>query len=96
MAQAIDSLIPSLALPTRAMPLASCVGTAFVPTIYHPTRVAEYLRHERFPRKAKATGEEALAYAARVLWYRQMRAAEKRRRLEAISHPRYAFLEAAE
>ena len=55
------------------------------------TRTAspEYVRWERHPRKTKATPDEAITYAARVIWYRQMRAAEKRRRLEAISHPRY-------
>ena len=66
------------------MPVACRVGNAFVPVIFHPDRGPE-----RLPRKAKATPDEALAYAARVLWYRQMRAAEKRRRLEAISHPRH-------
>lgn len=75
-------------------PLAQASGTGFVPTIYHPERVAEYLRHERFPRKAKASPDEALAYASRVIWYRQRRANEKRRHLEGLSHPR--FLEAAE
>src|SRR5258708_13374129 len=64
------------------MPVACRVGNGFVPVIFHPDRGPE-----RLPRKAKATPDEALAYAARVLWYRQMRAAEKRRRLEAISHP---------
>jgi hypothetical protein len=78
-----------------ARPIAAWRGAAFVPVVYHPNRVAEYLRHERFPRKAKATGDEALAYAARVIWYRQMRASEKRRRREATAHPRY-FLQAAE
>jgi hypothetical protein len=63
----------------------------------HPTRVAEYLRHERLIRKAKTSADEALAYAARVIWHRQRRAADKRRKLEALSHPRYFsyFLDAA-
>jgi hypothetical protein len=76
-------------------PVACRVGNGFVPVIFHPDRVPEYVRWERHPRKAKSNPDEALAYAARVIWYRQMRAAEKRRRLEAISHPRY-FVEAAE
>jgi hypothetical protein len=73
------------------MPVACRVGNAnaFVPVIFHPDRGPEYLRWERHPRKAKSNPDEALAYAARVLWYRQMRAAEKRRRLDAISHPGY-------
>jgi hypothetical protein len=81
-----------------ARPIAACSGAAFVPVVYHPNRVAEYLRQERLPRKAKATGDEALAYAARVIWYRQMRANEKRRKREATVHPRYFryFSEAAE
>jgi hypothetical protein len=76
------------------MPVACRVGNAFVPVIFHPDRGPEYVRWERH-RKAKSNPDEVLAYAARVLWYRQMRAAEKRRHLEAISHPRY-FVEAAE
>jgi len=76
-------------IPTGPTPVACRVGKAFVPVIFHPDRGPEYLRWERYPRKAKASADEALAYAARVLWYRQMRAAEKRRRLEAISHPRH-------
>ena len=70
-------------------PVACRVGNAFVPVIFHPDRGLEYLRWERHPRKAKASPDEALAYAARVLWHRERRAAEKRRRLEAISHPRH-------
>ncbi len=71
------------------MPVACRVGNVFVPVIFHPDRGPEYVRWERHPRKAKSNPDEALAYAARVIWYRQMRAAEKRRRLEAISHRRY-------
>jgi hypothetical protein len=73
----------------RPMPVACRVGNGFVPVIYHPDRGPEYVRWARYPRKAKATAEEAITYAARVIWYRQMRAAEKRRRLEATVHPRY-------
>jgi hypothetical protein len=87
MAQATDSPIPNPTLPTRPLPLACCVGTGFVPVIYHPTRVAEY----------QTSADEALAYAARVIWHRQRRAADKRRKLVALSHPRYFsyFLDAA-
>jgi hypothetical protein len=66
------------------LPLAQPIGSGWMPVIYHPARIAEYLRFERFPRKAKATGEEALAYAARVLWWRNRREREKRRRLEIL------------
>jgi hypothetical protein len=66
------------------MPIAQPAGSGWVPVIYHPERKAEYLRFERFPRKAKLTGTEALRYAGRVLNYRQTRENEKRRRLEAI------------
>jgi hypothetical protein len=76
------------------MPIAQPVGTGWMPVIYHPNR-PEYVTFERFPRKAKSTGTEALRYAARVIWYRQLRKAEKRRRQEAKWHPRY-FAEAAE
>ena len=79
----------NVTLPTKALPTAFPVGTGWMPVIYHPDRPATYVQFERFPRKAKATATEAIGYAMRVVWYRQMRAAEKRRRLEAISHPRY-------
>jgi hypothetical protein len=58
-----------------------------VPVVYHPSREA---RFEPFPRKARTSPAEALAYATRVIWHRQRRAAEKRRRIEALAHPRYA------
>ena len=74
------------------------VGSGFVPFIHHPDRETAHLRVESFRRKAKATAGEALHYAQCVIWYRQMRAAEKRRRLEATRHPRFLryFSEAAE
>ena len=73
----------------RMWPFVIQVGSGFVPYIHHPGRATPHLRVERFRRKAKATAGEALRYTQRVIWYRQMRAAEKRRRLEAISHPRH-------
>jgi hypothetical protein len=76
----------------RLLPLAQPIGSGWMPVIYHPTRIAEYLRFERFPRKAKVTGAEAMAYAERVVWYRECRAAEKRRRIEALSHPRFTYV----
>jgi hypothetical protein len=82
-------LMCSYALPTRPMPVAGRIGTAFIPAIYDPTVKTEWLRFKRFPRKAKASGDEAIAYAARVLWWRQRQEAEKRRRVEAID-PRIA------
>jgi hypothetical protein len=77
------------ALPARPLPMIWPIGSWFIPVIYHPERTVEYLRFRRFRRKAKATPGEALAYAERVLWHRERRAAEKRRRLEALQHPRY-------
>jgi hypothetical protein len=74
---------------TGPTPVAHRVRNAFVPVIYHPDRGAEYLRNERYPRKAKATAAEAIEYARRVIHYRHVRAAEKRRRREAID-PRLA------
>jgi hypothetical protein len=67
---------------TGPTPVACRVGNGFVPVIYHPDRGPD-----RHPRKAKATAQEAIAYAARVLWYRQIRTNEARRRLAAISDP---------
>ena len=64
------------------MPVACRVGNGFVPVIFHPDRGPE-----RLPRKAKATPDEAIAYAARVIWYRKIRTNEARRRLAAISDP---------
>ena len=98
MAQATDSPTTTLPLPNRLMPLAQPLGSGWMPVIYHPTRTVEYLRFARYPRKTKASADEALAYAARVIWYRTIRANEKRRRLEATVHPRFLryFSEAAE
>src|SRR2546425_13253753 len=70
---------------TGPTPVASRVGNAFVPVIFHPDHGPE-----RYPRKAKFNPDDAIAYATRVIWWRQRRAAEKRRRLEALSHPRFA------
>ncbi len=69
-------------IPTGPTPIACRVGMGFVPVIYHPDRGLE-----RLPRKAKATPDEAIAYAARVIWYRKIRTNEARRRLAAISDP---------
>jgi hypothetical protein len=101
MIEAISAFSSNPALPTRPMPIAQLLGSGWMPAIYYPDRTVEYLRFERFPRKAKATSTEALLYAGRVLWYREHRAAEKRRRLEATVHPHYLaylrpYLEAAE
>jgi hypothetical protein len=95
MTQAAASSITTSALPARSEPTVCRVTHGFIPAIFHPDRAAEYLRLERFPRKAKRTAAEALAYATRALWYRERRAADKRRRLEAITHP-WWFAQAAE
>ena len=63
------------------------VTTGWIPVIHHPERV--FYRWARYTRKTKPTAAEAIAYAERVIWHRERRAAEKRRRLEALSHPRY-------
>jgi hypothetical protein len=70
---------------TGPIPVAERAGRGFVPVLFHPSHGTE-----RYPRNAKATPDEAITYAARVLWWRQRRAAEKRRHGEAISHPRFA------
>ena len=70
---------------TGPAPVACRVGNGFVPVVYHPTGGPE-----RFPRKAKATPAEAIEYARRTIHYRHVRSAEKRRKLEALSHPRFA------
>src|SRR5262249_16454962 len=67
---------------TGPTPVACRVGNGFVPVIYHPD-----CGTERHPRKAKANPDAAIAYAARVLWYRQIRTNEAKRRLAAISDP---------
>lgn len=85
---------PVPVLPTKPMPLVQRLGNGFVPVIYHPERTTEYTRFERLIRKSKATPAEALRHAERVIWYRQRRANEKRRR-EELRSPRF-FLEAAE
>jgi hypothetical protein len=67
------------------IPSAVAHGTWFIPIIDHPGRPS-FVRFARFPRKAKRTYAEAVTYAA--VW-REHFASFKRRRLEAISHPRY-------
>jgi hypothetical protein len=52
------------------------------------------VRFARYPRKAKPTAAQAIAYAAKVIAWREHFAGFKRRRREATVHPRY--LEAAE
>jgi len=93
------ALVPPVAAlmvrPVGPFPLAQPIGTGWMPVIYHSARAAEYLRFERFPRKTKPTAVEALTYATRALWYRQRRAADKRRRIEAMTHSPFA-LQAAE
>jgi hypothetical protein len=69
------------------IPLVLSVPGGYVPAIDHVDRKAGFTRVERFPRKAKATAQEALDYAAHVVWRRQTTANELRRRLEILSHP---------
>ena len=71
--------------PAGPMPVAQRSGNGFVPVIMHP----DHAGPERFPRKAKATLAEAIEYARCVLWWRQRRVAERRRKLAAISDPRW-------
>jgi hypothetical protein len=72
-------------------------ANGWMPVIDHPGRgAAIYVRFERFPRKVKPTAAAATAYAAKVIAWREHFAGFKCRKREAIEHPRYAFLEAAE
>jgi hypothetical protein len=80
--------------PSSPIPSAVAAGTWWIPIIDHPGRPS-YVRFARYPRKAKATYAEAVSYAARVIVWREHFAGFKRRRREAVSHPRY-FLQAAE
>jgi hypothetical protein len=85
--------IPDLPLPTRPLPIAQPFFGGWMPVIYDGSIKTEWLRWERFPRKSKATAGEALAYAARVIWWRQKRENEKRRRVEAIDPRAIAAVE---
>jgi hypothetical protein len=76
------------------VPSAVAHGTWFIPIVDHPGRIASYVRFARFPRKAKPTAAAAIAYASRVIAWREHREGFKRRRREATMHPRY--LQAAE
>ena len=78
-----------IALPVRPLPVVARLGSAYIPMIYHGDCKTEWLRWERFRRKAKANPDDAIAYAERVIWYRQRRENEKRPRREAID-PRLA------
>jgi hypothetical protein len=77
------------------VPSAVAHGTWFIPIIDHPGRIASYVRFARYPRKAKPTAAAAIAYAAKVIAWREHFEGFKRRRREATAHPRY-FLQAAE
>jgi hypothetical protein len=80
-----DDLIAWYAeIALRPLPVVARLGSAYIPMIYHGDCKTEWLRWERFRRKAKANPDDAIAYAARVIWYRQRRENEKRRRVEAI------------
>jgi len=59
-----------------------------MPIIHHPART-QFGQVQRFPRKIKPTAAAAIEYARRTIHYRAVLAAEKRRHLEAISHPRF-------
>jgi hypothetical protein len=93
LAAGLPEIPTDLPFPTRPLPLAQPFHGGFMPVIYHPERTTEWLRFERFPRKTKATGVEAFAYAARVIWWRQRREADKRRRIEAIDPRAIAAVE---
>jgi hypothetical protein len=54
------------------------------------------VQSERFRKKVKPTAAAAIAYATKVIAWREHFAAFKRRKIEAIAHPRYLMLEAAE
>ncbi len=88
----VDSLdspdLPTvLPLPTTPRAIAQSVGTGFMPVIYRSDGKTEAQRFERLPRKTKLTPEAALRHAELVIWYRQIRTNEAKRRLAAISNP---------
>lgn len=85
MADESHTTLRNLAATPRPLPIARVMGSGYMPVIYHPERKAEYLRFEVFARKTKATPNEALRYASRVIWYRAKRAADAARRLAIIT-----------
>lgn len=90
MKRADESLIPSRPLTASPVPATYAVHPCgWMPVIHHPER-CRFLQYEEHRRKIKPTAAEAIDYARRVIWHRQKRAAEKRRRLELLSHPRYS------
>ena len=72
-----------ITLPATPRVLAQSVGSGYVPCIYEAGGI------KRLIRKAKSTPEAALRYAERVIWYRQIRTAEAKRKLAAISDERW-------
>ena len=56
-------LMRSYVLPTRPLPVVCRIGGAFIPAIYDPTISTEWLRFERFPRKAKGTEQKRASLA---------------------------------
>ena len=95
MVQAINALSTTRVLPASDTPSAYAIAAnAWVPTIEHSARVASYVGSAKFRRKVKPTAALATAYAAKVIAWRKHFAGYKRRKIEAIVHPRW--LEAAE
>jgi hypothetical protein len=98
MSRASESLIPTRALSAspESVPATYAVHhSGWIPVIHHPGRI-EWLAYELFRRKVKPSAAEAIEHARRVIWYRQKRATEKRRRIESLSHPHWHFALAAE
>ena len=73
----------------NSIPTCLPVGNGFIPVIYYPDRKVGWLRLEQFARKAKASKQEAIAYAARTLLFRGIRKRIKERKLAILSHPRF-------
>jgi hypothetical protein len=72
------------------VPSAVAHGVWWIPIVDHPGRPS-FVRFARYPQKAKPTFAEAVAYAARVISWREHFDGFRRRRLEARG-----YLQAAE
>src|SRR5260370_25088218 len=64
-------------------------ASAWIPVIDHPGRVAAYVQSEKFRKKVRPMAADAIAYAAKVIAWREHFEGFRRRRGEATAHPLY-------
>jgi len=79
--QSLNAKSPRERRIANHMPIACALfneaKTGYVPAIHYPARTVAHLQWARFPRKTKMTAIEAIAYAEKVILYRQLKLSRK-------------------